>query len=261
MYSIEEGERYVYRNEVYVYHSLNGLTVNVSYRDYRKITAEEVLFLKGKGFNFIRVGFSDEKPKNWKDFNIVEDNHGSVFFPYDNFEDVIQEINKYNISQGYNQNYIITFSKFISLSDIEDFCLFKSYIQIGGKKFPFRISTACNNKIPGYECYKDKFYIFEKYIDERQRSFLTSMGYKLVSDTPENQYERQKYPVFPISFSDIDGFVIEKQNCDINDFGKDVVLNLIGEKKFYFLDRKNPDPELLEMLRKYKLINFFDTDE
>lgn len=79
----------------------------------------------------------------------------------------------------------------------------------------------------------------------------------MVNDTPEGEMERHDYYVFPINFSDIEGFVIEKEYCDINDFGKSSPM-LTGKKEVYYLDRVNPDPAVWKMLQENRLIREYD---
>lgn len=260
MYSIKKGYYYEYKKEILVYNYEFGLMDREYYADYREITDKDRQYLKDNGFNLISTGCGslDDKPQNWEEYDIVEDDHGNVYIRFNNIKDAIKRKVEYNKSLGYNHEYGVTFAKFISLSDIESFYRFTSYLQIGGRKFPYvkadiRLGELC----PDAGNYKDKFYVDKDYLNDEQMDFLKERGFEIVTDTPEEQFNRCKYEVFPIGFSDIEGFVIEREYCDINDFGKEDP-KLTGKKEIYFLDREHPDPEVWEMLEKYHLIKYYD---
>ena len=252
-----------YKKQVYRYSSF-GLSVRKNYADYRKITEDDVQYLKENGFDYFMADYSggfDEKPKNWKDFGAIEDEHGYVYMPFTDIDDAIRRKREYSTSQGYDSKDYIVFVKFISLSDIEAFYKISSYIQIDGQNFPFgkSVTLLSEDSFPTFKYYKDKFYIEESELEPSQIRFLEEKGFKLVDDVPESWYERQKLRVFALRFTDFDGFVIEKQNCDLNDFGKTSKPKLIGEKEVFYLDRRNPDPRVWEMLeKKYGLIEIYD---
>ncbi len=257
-----------YKKQVHVYLDEFGLSVRKNYADYRKITEDDVQYLKENGFDYFMADYSggfDEKPKNWKDFGAIEDEYGYVYMPFTDIDDAIRRKREYSKSQGYGSNdnlfFRIVFIKFISLSDIEAFYKISSYIQIDGQNFPFgkSMTLLSEDSFPTFKYYKDKFYIEESELEPSQIRFLEEKGFKLVDDVPESWYERQKLRVFALRFTDFDGFVIEKQNCDLNDFGKTDKPKLIGEKEVYYLDRRNPDPKVWEMLeKKYGLIEIYD---
>lgn len=253
-----------YKKQVHVYLDEFGLSVRRCYADYRKITEDDVQYLKENGFNYFKAdhcGVLDEKPKNWKDFGAIEDEYGYVYMPFIDIDDAIRRKREYSKSQGYSSKDYIVFVKFISLSDIEAFYKISSYIQIDGQNFPFgkSMTLLSEDSFPTFKYYKDKFYIEESELEPSQIRFLEEKGFKLVDDVPESWYERQKLRVFALRFTDFDGFVIEKQNCDLNDFGKTSKPKLIGEKEIYYLDRRNPDSRVWEMLeKKYGLIEIYD---
>lgn len=261
MYSIFEGYRYGYKDLSLIYNYKSGLSVYKVFSDYREIKDSDILYLKKEGFNYVEADYCGglEKPENWKDFNIIETDMGMVYFPFYDLDEVIRKKDEYTISQGWKQTYRIVFVKFISLSDIKFFCKFTPFIQIGGKTFPFcKSMTNLDDSFPTFKYYKDKFYIKTQCLEESQICFLSKRGFSTVIDIPENEYDRQKYPVFPISFTDIEGFLIEKRYCDINDFGKTCNPKLTDKKEVYFLDRKNPDPKVWEMVKKHNIIEFYD---
>lgn len=148
----------------------------------------------------------------------------------------------------------ISLYKDISLSDIQSFYRITPYLRIGGMQFPF---VKAVTHVPGHK-YRDKFYIETYHINDEQIQFLEKHGFSLVNDTPEGEFERHDYYVFPIDFSDIEGFVIEKEYCDINDFGNQSWPTLTGEKEVYYLDRENPDPAVWKMLQENRLIKEYD---
>lgn len=259
-----------YKKQVYRYSSCFGFSVQKDYADYRKITEYDVQYLKENGFNYFLADYHsggfDEKNKNWKDFGAIEDEKGYVYIPFIDIDDAIRRKREYYKSQGYGAYDSIVFVKFVSLSDIEAFYKISSYIQIDGQNFPFSKPTEdigyyqYYHMCPTYEYYKDKFYIKESELEPSQICFLEKKGFKLVDDIPEsNWYDGGKFRVFALRFTDFDGFVIEKQNCDLNDFGKTSKPKLIGEMEVFYLDRRNPDPRVWEMLeKKYGLIEIYD---
>ena len=259
MYSITTRYYYEYEKRIIVYDYTYGLTDDKSYADYREINEEEKSYLKDNGFNLVRVdyGLQDEKPQDLG-FETIEDDNENVYIPFENTDEAIKKKTEYTRKQGNNHTYRISFAKFISLSDIESFYRFTSYIQIGGRKFPYiKSDISIVELYPDFDKYKDKFYIKKYNLNDEQMDFLKERGFEIVTDTPEEQFNRCKYEVFPIGFSDIEGFVIEREYCDINDFGKEDP-KLTGKKEIYFLDREHPDPEVWEMLEKYHLIIYYD---
>ena len=259
MYSIATRYYYEYEKRIIVYNDSFGLTVGKYYADYRKINEEDKSYIKDNGFNLVRVDYGRhrEKPQDL-DFETIEDDNGRVYIPFEDIDEAINKKTEYTRKQGYNHTYKISFAKFISLSDIESFYRFTSYIQIGGRKFPYEKSDISIVKFyPDFDNYKDKFYIKKYNLNDEQMDFLKERGFELVTDTPEGEFFRCKYAAFLIGFSDIEGFVIEREYCDINDFSKEDP-KLTGKKEIYFLDRENPDPEVWEMLEKYDLIEYYD---
>ena len=259
MYSITTRYYYEYEKQIRIYNDSLGLTDGKSYDDYREINEEEKSYLKDNGFNLVRVdyGKANKKPQDL-DFKTIEDDNKNVYIPFENTDEAIKKKTEYTRKQGNNHTYRISFAKFISLSDIESFYRFTSYIQIGGRKFPYvKADIRLGDLCPDAGNYKDKFYVDKDYLNDEQMDFLKERGFELVTDTPEEQFNRCKYEVFPIGFSDIEGFVIEREYCDINDFGKEDP-KLTGKKEIYFLDREHPDPEVWEMLEKYHLIKYYD---
>ena len=259
MYSIATRYYYEYEKRIIVYDDSFGLTDDKYYDDYRKINEEDKSYLKDNGFNLVRVDYGrvEKKPQDL-DFKTIEDDNGRVYIPFENINDAIKKKTEYTRKQGYKHTYRISFTKFISLSDIESFYRFTSYLQIGGRKFPYvKADIRLGDLCPDAGNYKDKFYIRKYNLDDEQMDFLKERGFELVTDTPEGLYSRYKYEVFLIGFSDIEGFVIEREYCDINDFGKEDP-KLTGKKEIYFLDREHPDPEVWKMLEKYRLIIYYD---
>ena len=260
MYSITTRYYYEYEKRIIVYDYTYGLTDDKSYADYREINEEEKSYLKDNGFNLVRVdyGKANKKPRNL-DFETIEDDNKNVYIPFENIDDAIKKKTEYTKKQGYNHTYRISFAKFISLSDIESLYRFTSYLQIGGRKFPyFKADPRSGEFNPDFDKYKDKFYVDKYFLNDEQMDFLKERGFEIVTGIPEEQLNRYKYEVFPIGFSDIEGFVIEREYCDINDFGKTSRPKLTGKKEIYFLDREHPDPEVWEMLEKYRLIIYYD---
>ena len=260
MYSITTRYYYEYEKQIRIYNDSLGLTDGKSYDDYREINEEEKSYLKDNGFNLVRVdyGKANKKPQDL-DFKTIEDDNKNVYIPFENTDEAIKKKTEYTRKQGNNHTYRISFAKFISLSDIESFYRFTSYIQIGGRKFPYvKADIRLGDLCPDAGNYKDKFYVDKDYLNDEQMDFLKERGFELVTDTPEGLYSRYKYEVFPIGFSDIEGFVIEREYCDINDFGKTSRPKLTGKKEIYFLDREHPDPEVWKMLEKYRLFKYYD---
>ena len=260
MYSIATRYYYEYEKRIIVYDDSFGLTIDKCYDDYREINEEDKSYIKDNGFNLVRVdyGLQNEKPQDL-DFKTIEDDNKNVYIPFENIDDAIKKKTEYTRKQGYNHTYEISFTKFISLSDIESFYRFTSYLQIGGRKFPYeKADNGLGEHYPNSGNYKDKFYVDKDYLNDEQMDFLKGRGFELVTDTPEGLYSRYKNAAFLIGFSDIEGFVIEREYCDINDFGKTSRPKLTGKKEIYFLDREHPDPEVWEMLEKYDLIIYYD---
>ncbi|MEE1177174.1 MAG: hypothetical protein U0K71_09220, partial [Paludibacteraceae bacterium] len=74
-----------YKKQVHGYLYYRGLSVRKNYADYRKITEDDVQYLKENGFDYFMADYSGsliKKPKNWKDFGAIEDEHGYVYMPF-----------------------------------------------------------------------------------------------------------------------------------------------------------------------------------
>ena len=120
MYSIATRYYYEYEKRIIVYDDSLGLTDDKSYADYREINEEDKSYIKDNGFNLVRVdyGLQNEKPQDL-DFKTIEDDNKNVYIPFENIDDAIKKKTEYTRKQGYNHTYEISFTKFISLSDIE----------------------------------------------------------------------------------------------------------------------------------------------
>lgn len=229
--------RFVCETETHFYDSNDGLRLGISIKDYRDITNEEKLYIKNRKFNLLKV-----------DHN--------VYIPIKDLDDAIRifkEFRDQGKSEYLKYHHWFDLYKEISLSDIQSFYRITPYLQIDRMKFPF---VKAVTHVPGHK-YWDKFYIEKYQINDEQTHFLEKHSFRLVNDTPEGEMERHDYYVFPINFSDIEGFVIEKEYCNINDFGKSSPM-LTGEKEVYYLDRVNPDPAVWKMLQENRLIREYD---
>lgn len=249
--------RFVCENKFYYYRPKSGLRIGTSINDYRNITDEEKLYVKNKKFNLIKIEDTyipikdlEDAIKIYKEY--IENRILKNLKTLDEYESFKDNINQ-KMSEYLDEFCEISLYKDISLSDIQSFYRITSYLQIDGMKFPF---VKAVTHVPGHK-YWDKFYIEKYQINDEQTHFLEKHGFRLVNDTPEGEMERHDYYVFPINFSDIEGFVIEKEYCDINDFGKSSPM-LTGKKEVYYLDRVNPDPAVWKMLQENRLIREYD---
>ncbi len=177
-------------------------------------------------------------------------NNPIVFRDFSCLEEAVKKYDEYRLSMNWGKCYDLDLYKTIELEDIKAFYRIDSFLQIQGMKF--RFSKTLYFKEDG-DYFRDKFDISPDGLTEEQIITLKSLGCVFTRDIPENRGERAQFMTCLVPFNAIDGFVIEKQNLDINSIAE-FEQRPVGEKEIYFLDKENPDPKLWKMLESHWLI-------
>lgn len=234
MFGVANGIFFEYKGKVMPFGCANGLNINYYISDYREITKEERKYINDIGYDLVRV---NDNPIVFRDFSCLEE--------------AVKKKDEYRLSMNWGKSYVLDLYKTIELEDIKAFYRIDSFLQIQGMKF--RFSKTLYFKKDG-DYFRDKFDISPDGMTEEQIVTLKSLGCVFTSDIPENRGEKLQFMTCLVPFNAIDGFVIEKQNLDINDFDSMDERKTVGEKEAYFLDKENPDPELWKMLKFHGLL-------
>lgn len=238
MFGVIRGRFFVYKEKIQTYvwnaHVWNvGSMIECFIYDYRDITEEKRKDINDIGFDLVLV---DGNPVVYKEFSSLEE--------------AIEKNDEYKLKKKRKKRYSLWLFKNINLSDIESFYRIDPYLRIYG--MTFRFTKTKYFKEDG-EYFRDKFQISDDNLTEDEIFILKSEGCVFTTDIPANRGERFQEMSCLVPFDAIDGFVIEKKYLDINDYGE-IEPKETGEKEVYFLDAKNPDPELWNMLKAHGLI-------
>ena len=234
MFGVSEGVFFEYKGKLMSFSpSYDGLYISHYISDYREITKEKRKYINDMGFDLVRVN-----------------NNPIVFREFSCLEEAIKKNDEYCLSMNWGESYDLDLYKTIELEDIKAFYRIDSFLQIQGMKF--RFSKTLYFKEDG-DYYRDKFDISPNGMTGEQIVTLKSLGCVFTRDIPENRGEKLQFMTCLVPFNAIDGFVIEKQNLDINSIAE-FEQRPVGEKEIYFLDKENPDPKLWKMLESHWLI-------
>ena len=234
MFGVSEGVFFEYKGKVMSFSpSYDGLYISEYISDYREITEERGKYINDMGFDLVLV---NDNPIVFRDFSCLEE--------------AVKKYDEYRLSMNWGKSYDLDLYKTIDLKDIKAFYRIDSYLQIQGMKFRF-VKTLYFKEDGDY--FRDKFDISPDDLTEEQIITLKSLGCVFTRDIPANRGERIQFMTCLVPFNAIDGFVIEKQNLDINSIAE-YKQRPVGEKEIYFLDKENPDPELWKMLESHWLI-------
>ena len=234
MFGVSKGTFFEYKGKLMSFSSSgDGLKLGCSILDYREITDEKRKYINDMGFDLVLV---NDNPIVFREFSCLEE--------------AIKKNDEYCLGMNWGKSYFLELYKKIDLKDIKAFYLIDSYLQIQGMKF--RFSKTLYFKEDG-DYFRDKFDISPDDLTEEQIITLKSLGCVFTRDIPENRGEKLQFMTCLVPFNAIDGFVIEKQNLDINSIAE-YKQRPVGEKEIYFLDKENPDPKLWKMLESHWLI-------
>ena len=234
MFGVSEGVFFEYKGKLMSFSpSYDGLYISEYISDYREITKEERKYINDMGFDLVLV---NDNPIVFRDFSCLEE--------------AVKKKDEYRLSMNWGKSYVLDLYKTIELEDIKAFYRIDSFLQIQGMKFRF-YKTLYFKKDGDY--FRDKFDISPDGLTEEQIITLKSLGCVFTRDIPENRGEKLQFMTCLVPFNAIDGFVIEKQNLDINSIAE-YKQRPVGEKEIYFLDKENPDPKLWKMLESHWLI-------
>lgn len=233
MFGVSEGIFFEYKGKVISFSCVEGLNISTYIPDYREITEERGKFIDAIGFDLLKVN-----------------SNPIVFREISCLEEAIKKNDEYCLSMNWGKSYSLDLYKKIDLKDINSFYRIDSFLQIQGMKF--RFAKTLYFKEDG-DYFRDKFDISPNGMTEEQIITLKSLGCVFTRDVPANRGERAQFMICLVPFNAIDGFVIEKQNLDINSIAE-FEQRPVGEKEIYFLDKENPDPELWKMLESHWLI-------
>ena len=233
MFGVANGIFFEYKGKVMPFGCANGLNINYYISDYREITKEKRKFINDMGFDLVLV---NDNPIVFRDFSCLEE--------------AVKKKDEYRLSMNWGKSYVLSLRKKIDLKDIKAFYRIDSFLQIQGMKF--RFSKTLYFKEDG-DYFRDKFDISPDGLTEEQIITLKSLGCVFTRDIPANRGEKLQFMTCLVPFNAIDGFVIEKQNLDINSIAE-YKQRPVGEKEIYFLDKENPDPKLWKMLESHWLI-------
>lgn len=234
MFGVSEGIFFEYKGKVMSFSSsYDGLYISEYISDYREITKEERKYINDIGYDLVLV---NDNPIVFRDFSCLEE--------------AVKKNDEYRFSMNWGKSYVLSLRKKIDLKDINSFYRIDSFLQIQGIKF--RFSKTLYFKEDG-DYFRDKFDISPDGLTEGHIITLKSLGCVFTRDIPENRGEKLQFMTCLVPFNAIDGFVIEKQNLDINSIAE-FEQRPVGEKEIYFLDKENPDPELWKMLESHWLI-------
>lgn len=233
MFGVTNGIFFEYKGKVMSFGCANGLNISYYISDYREITKEERKYINDIGYDLVRV---NSNPIVYIDFSCLEE--------------AIKKKDEYRLSMNWGKSYVLDLYKTIELEDIKAFYRIDSFLQIQGMKFRF-YKTLYFKKDGDY--FRDKFDISPDGLTEEQIITLKSLGCVFTRDIPENRGEKLQFMTCLVPFNAINGFVIEKQNLDINSIAE-YKQRPVGEKEIYFLDKENPDPKLWKMLESHWLI-------
>ncbi|MEE1083003.1 MAG: hypothetical protein UH850_04595 [Paludibacteraceae bacterium] len=238
MFGVSEGIFFEYKGKLMSFSSsYDGLYINDYISDYREITEEREKYINDMEFDLVLV---NDNPIVYRDFSCLEE--------------AIKKEDEYRLDMNWGKSYSLDLYKAIDLKDIKAFYRIDSFLQIQGMKFRF-CKTLYFKEDGDY--FRDKFDISPDGLTEEQIITLKSLGCVFTRDIPANRGERAQIMTCLVPFNAIDGFVIEKQNFDINSIAE-YKQRPVGEKEIYFLDKENPDPELWKMLESHWLI--YDMD-
>ena len=234
MFDVCDGVFFEYKGKLMSFSpSYDGLYISHSIFDYREITKEERKYINDMGFDLVLV---NDNPIVFREFSCLEE--------------AIKKNDEYCLGMNWGKIYSLNLYKKIDLKDIKAFYRIDSFLQIQGMKF--RFAKTLYFKEDG-DYFRDKFDISPDDLTEEQIITLKSLGCVFTRDIPANRGERIQFMTCLVPFNAIDGFVIEKQNLDINSIAE-YKQRPVGEKEIYFLDKENPDPELWKMLESHWLI-------
>ena len=234
MFGVTNGIFFEYKGKVMSFGCANGLNISYYISDYRELTKEERKYINDIGYDLVLV---NDNPIVYRDFSCLEE--------------AVKKYDEYRLGMNWGKCYDLDLYKTIELEDIKAFYRIDSFLQIQGMKF--RFSKTLYFKKDG-DYFRDKFDISPDGLTEEQIITLKSLGCVFTRDIPENRGEKLQFMTCLVPFNAIDGFVIEKQNLDINDFDSMDERKTVGEKEVYFLDKENPDPELWKMLKFHGLL-------
>ena len=234
MFGVSEGIFFEYKGKVMSFSSsYDGLYISEYISDYREITEERGKYINDIGFDLVKV---NSNPIVFREFSCLEE--------------AIKKNDEYCLGMNWGKIYSLNLYKKIDMKDIKAFYRIDSFLQIQGMKF--RFAKTLYFKEDG-DYFRDKFDISPDGMTEEQIITLKSLGCVFTRDVPANRGERAQFMICLVPFNAIDGFVIEKQNLDINSIAE-YKQRPVGEKEIYFLDKDNPDPELWKMLESHWLI-------
>lgn len=231
MFGVDSGYLFEYKGKLMPFGWRSYFISDVLYMcycisDYREITEEERKYIDDIGVDLVKVNYDD--PPVYKDFSCLED--------------AIKKNDEYRLSMNWGKSHELYLYKKIDLKDITAFYHIDSFLQIQGMKFYFE-KTLC---FKAEDYLKDKFDVWGLTLTAEQILTLKRLGCEFGNLRAST---RDYPPTCRVPFDAIDGFVIEKQKLDVNDYASGRQKRPIGEKEIYFLDKENPDPELWKMLK------------
>ena len=198
------------------------------------LTTDEFESLFKKGFCYVRFPFEDN------------------FYKLTNYDDYVNLI-----VENPNEDFAII-AKEISLSSITELFRLNVYLQIGGLLFdhyenpPRRLSYK----------YHDCFYLDPDDLSKDQIQRLKQKKIPIANDTRDVQERRGNPDIFIPTYSDIEGYYIEKIYYPLSFLGRDPrKIKSYMRKETFFLDAQNPDQEIVKRLESLPQPSIYHTFE